>query len=348
MLGARPGGMPARLAYLSQFHASGFVLPLRAIDVVRMARFPELGLFGRMRTEDHDLVAWAIGTMGVASLARTPLRSLSGGQRQRVYLAQVLARRADLIVLDEPTSGLDAGGRERYLRAFAAELARGAAIVTATHDIAEAIEYDQVLLLARRVVALGPGAEVLTADRLLETFGIVLRDPHAEHARTFRGRRDGPRRSAGRRGGPRRHPVGPRPGPPRDGLADPRPACDGPGGAAVRTRTVPSVLVVVDVVPRVPMIAVHVVDMVVVSDRGVSAAGLVDVHVPGVRDVGAEISPGLLVDVVLVDVVDMPVVEEVHVVVVGDRRVPAEPVVGMGMPLDRVVGSGVGHRYLRR
>ena len=66
-----------------------------------------------------------------------------------------------------------------------AELHRGAALVTATHDIGEAIEYDQVLLLARRVVALGPGREVLTPDRLMETFGIVIRDPHAEHAGRF-------------------------------------------------------------------------------------------------------------------------------------------------------------------
>lgn len=180
-----PGGAPTRIGYLSQFHASGFVLPLRAIDVVRMARFPALGLLGRMTSADHDLVAEAMATMGVADLATAPLRSLSGGQQQRVYLAQVLARRADLIVLDEPTAGLDAGGRERYLEAFAAELVRGATLVTATHDIGEAAEYDQVLLLARRVVALGPGREVLTADRLLDTFGIVVHDPHEEHAGRF-------------------------------------------------------------------------------------------------------------------------------------------------------------------
>lgn len=185
VIGEQPGRTPQRIAYLAQFHASGFILPLHAIEVVRMGRYPNLGLFRRMQREDHDLVTWAMETMGVADFARTPLRSLSGGQQQRVYLAQVLARRADLIVLDEPTSGLDAGGRERYLEAFAGELARGAAIVTATHDIAEAVEYDQVLLLAGRVVAMGPGAEVLTADRLLDTFGIVLRDPHAHHAGRF-------------------------------------------------------------------------------------------------------------------------------------------------------------------
>ena len=185
IFGRPPGVASTRIAYLNQFHASGFVLPLRVIDVVRMARFPNLGLLGRMTSADHDLVVDAMVTMGVADLATAPLRSLSGGQQQRVYLAQVLARRADLIILDEPTAGLDAGGRERYLRAFAAELMRGATLVTATHDIGEAAEYDQVLLLARRVVALGPGREVLTADRLLDTFGIVVHDRHAEHAGRF-------------------------------------------------------------------------------------------------------------------------------------------------------------------
>ena len=185
VFGAPPGRRPTRVAYVAQSHAGAHVLPIRVLDVVRMARFAHLGLLGRMSSTDHDLVRWAMEAMGVADLGRAALRSLSGGQRQRVHLAQALARRADLIVLDEPTAGLDAGGRERYLEAFAGELHRGAAIVTATHDIGEAAEYDQVLLLARRVVALGGGDAVLTPDRLLETFGVVIHDTHEEHAGRF-------------------------------------------------------------------------------------------------------------------------------------------------------------------
>ena len=185
VLGRPPGKVPRRIAYHSQFHAAGYILPIRVIDVVRMARYPSLGLFSRAGARDDELVRAGMQRMGVSHLAEAPMRSLSGGQLQRVYLAQVLAREADLIVIDEPTAGIDAGGRELYLDAFAAELQRGAAIVTATHDIAEAVEYDQVLLLARRVVALGAGRDVLTPDQLMETFGIVIQDPHAEHAGRF-------------------------------------------------------------------------------------------------------------------------------------------------------------------
>ncbi len=175
VFGGKPGENPKRIAYLGQFHASGFVLPLRAIDVVRMGRYPRLGLLGRMTAEDHDIVRQAMAAMGVEKLAEAPLRALSGGQQQRVYLAQVLAHRADLLVMDEPTSGLDVGGRERYLQAIKDELCRGASIVVATHDVQdEAALCHQVMLLAHRVVALGPPGEVLTPQSLLETFGIVI------------------------------------------------------------------------------------------------------------------------------------------------------------------------------
>jgi ABC-type Mn2+/Zn2+ transport system ATPase subunit len=171
----KPGGSARRIAYLGQFHNAGFILPLRAIDVVRMGRFPLHGLVGRMDDSDSEMVISAMRTMGIEKLADTPLRFLSGGQQQRVYLAQVLAHHADLLVLDEPTSGLDAAGRELYLHAMNDEMCRGASILVATHDIQEeATLCQQVMLLAHKVVALGPPQQVLNSETLLETFGIVI------------------------------------------------------------------------------------------------------------------------------------------------------------------------------
>lgn len=174
VLGGRPGSSPDGVGYLSQFHPSGFVLPLRAIDVVRMGRFGLRGRFSRASAHDEETVRTAMERMGVSHLANRPLRSLSGGQQQRVYLAQVLAREAKLLVLDEPTAGLDAAGREAYLAAMQVELGRGAALVTSTHDVGEAVSCDRTMLLARRVIAEGPPSRVLTPDNLLRTFGISL------------------------------------------------------------------------------------------------------------------------------------------------------------------------------
>ncbi len=175
VFGMPPGNNHRRIAYLGQFHASGFVLPIRAVDVVRMGRFPLHGLWRRMGRRDDEIVLTAMRTMGIEKLADSPLRSLSGGQQQRTYLAQVLAHQADLLVLDEPTGGLDAGSRELYLQAINDELYRGAAIIMATHDIQEeAALCHQVVLLARKVVAIGAPQQVLTPEALLETFGIVV------------------------------------------------------------------------------------------------------------------------------------------------------------------------------
>lgn len=174
ILGSTPIQSVKNIAYLSQFHSSGFILPLCAVDVVRMGRYADHGLMGKLTSEDDDLIHLSLKRMGMEKHANKPLRALSGGQQQRVYIAQALARHAQVLVLDEPTSGLDAGAHEIYRQAINDELARGTSIIVATHDIQEAMECTQTLLLARKVIAYGPGAEVITPESLLETFGITI------------------------------------------------------------------------------------------------------------------------------------------------------------------------------
>lgn len=182
VFGMPPGNNHSRIAYLGQFHNSGFVLPIRAIDLVRMGRYPLHGLLHPMGKKDDEIVKAAMHSMGVEDLANASLRSLSGGQQQRVYLAQALAHKADLLVMDEPTTGLDAGGRELCLNAINDELCRGASVIMATHDIQEeAALCHQVMLLAHKVVGIGAPDKVMTPDALLETFGVVVAGENKLH-----------------------------------------------------------------------------------------------------------------------------------------------------------------------
>ncbi len=172
-------------------------LPITVHEAVTMARYAVRGPFGRLRAVDRAAVAEALSRMEVANLAGRQLNELSGGQRQRVMVAQGLAQQAELLLLDEPVTGLDVVSRDLILAAVEAERAAGHTVVLSTHDLADARRADLVLLLANRVVALGPPDEVLSDGPLAAAYGgrvvrvpegvVVMDDPHHDHE---------PRRSA--------------------------------------------------------------------------------------------------------------------------------------------------------
>jgi heme exporter protein A len=76
----------------------------------------------------------AMAAMGLAPLARVPVRMLSTGQRKRAVIARVLASKAPLWLLDEPANGLDCDGRERLETAIARHRAGGGAVLAASHQ----------------------------------------------------------------------------------------------------------------------------------------------------------------------------------------------------------------------
>lgn len=166
-------------------------LPLTVTEAVAMGRYPVRGVVGRFRAEDRRAVARALERMGIAELARRQLHELSGGQRQRVLVAQGLAQEADLLLLDEPVTGLDVVSRGLIDTAVDTERAAGRTVVLSTHDLADARRADVVLLLATRVVAVGPPAEVLTDGPLRQAYGgrlvpmgdglVLIDDPHHDH-----------------------------------------------------------------------------------------------------------------------------------------------------------------------
>ncbi len=84
-------------------------------------------------TLDTTIPDAAMDAMGIAHLARVPVRYLSTGQRRRAAIARTIASGAPLWLLDEPANGLDAEGVERLGAAMAAHRAKRGAVLAATH-----------------------------------------------------------------------------------------------------------------------------------------------------------------------------------------------------------------------
>src|SRR5207247_204276 len=83
-----------------------------------------------------------------------------GGEGQRVRFGRALVRGdARLVILDEPFRGLDRTKR-RELLSKARELWRGATLLCVTHDVAETLGFERVLVVeGGRVVEDAPAAE---------------------------------------------------------------------------------------------------------------------------------------------------------------------------------------------
>ncbi len=105
---------------------------------------------------------------GLAAVADTPARWLSRGTAQRATLARALLHGPDLLLLDEPFSGLDAAAGERLFDRIREARERGAALITATHDVDRGLAVaDRFVVLRRgRVIHEGPAADRDMAHRV--------------------------------------------------------------------------------------------------------------------------------------------------------------------------------------
>ena len=176
VLGKLAGQLPTRVAYLPQHPVSSHTLPLQVRDMVAMGRYAHLGLIKHASAQDRAIVEESMARVGIEAQAALPIRDLSGGQQQRTHLAQVLARQAEVLLLDEPTAGLDINGRKLVADLVSAERARGVTVVMATHELSDAEHATSVMLLAQRVVSVGPPDVALRDEFLRECFGFT--QPH--------------------------------------------------------------------------------------------------------------------------------------------------------------------------
>jgi len=106
---------------------------------------------------------WLLSTLGLTDAARTTYRRLSGGQQQRLALACALVGRPELVFLDEPTAGMDAHARLVVWELIDALRRDGVTVMLTTHELKEAEELaDRLVIIDHGVaVAAGTPAELM-------------------------------------------------------------------------------------------------------------------------------------------------------------------------------------------
>jgi ABC-2 type transport system ATP-binding protein len=142
------------------------------------------GLYGKTaRGRIRDLA----GLLGLVDLLDKDFMDISTGQKQRMAIARGLLSNPPVMLFDEATRSLDPGRAEhvrRLVREVLVEREKKA-VLFATHDLAEAKEIsDRVILMTKgKISAEGPYARV--EKEVLEIFRAEVREEEAELVRMF-------------------------------------------------------------------------------------------------------------------------------------------------------------------
>ena len=146
-------------------------LPLTVDDVVRIGRYANKGLLRPMRGADRRAVDAALDAVGLRALRRRRISQLSGGQRQRTLVAQGLAQSAPVLLLDEPTAALDVASRQQVVAAMRSRAETGTTVLFATHDLSEAAQAENVIVLACECVCCAPPVNAFADPAVTALFG---------------------------------------------------------------------------------------------------------------------------------------------------------------------------------
>jgi NitT/TauT family transport system ATP-binding protein len=157
--GKRVTGPPDGLAVVFQEYGRSLFPWLRVADNVDLP----LRAAGLSRAKRGELVAEALGSVGLGDAHAAYPWQLSGGMQQRVAIARAIAYQPRVLLMDEPFAAVDAQTRadlEDLIRSVWQRL--GVTLVFVTHDIDESVYLGQrVLMLTSSPTTV---AEDLTID----------------------------------------------------------------------------------------------------------------------------------------------------------------------------------------
>ncbi|SEP48936.1 zinc/manganese transport system ATP-binding protein [Rhodospirillales bacterium URHD0017] len=161
--------IPADLAYLPQSDSIDRDFPISVLEFTALGGWARIGVLGRVPPELRLRAMSALQAVGLDDLAGRMLGELSVGQFRRALFARVIVQDAAIVLLDEPFAGVDAITSDDLLNLMQCWHADGRTVMVALHDLEQVLAiFPETLLLARKTIAWGATATVLTPEKLRE------------------------------------------------------------------------------------------------------------------------------------------------------------------------------------
>ncbi|GAB4526905.1 MAG: metal ABC transporter ATP-binding protein [Pleurocapsa sp.] len=160
-----------KVAYVPQRTQIDWDYPITVEKVAMMGRIPATGWFKKPSRQSKLIVRQALERVGMWQYRQRQICELSGGQQQRVFLARAIAVQADVFFFDEPFNNIDRQTEEVIFDVFAELKAQHKSLLVISHDLSETIRnYDKLILLNQKIIALGKQEEVLTPDNINKAY----------------------------------------------------------------------------------------------------------------------------------------------------------------------------------
>ncbi len=104
-------------------------------------------IFGKVKGNDvrREKIMTVLENVGLAELAKKPVRQLSGGQKQRVAIARALVNNPTFLLADEPTGALDSKTSGEIMDVFEKLNQGGKTVIIVTHDMEVAARCGRVI-----------------------------------------------------------------------------------------------------------------------------------------------------------------------------------------------------------
>ncbi len=153
------------------------ILPemMTAEEVVATGRYPYTNHFGKLTTEDIEIINESIEIVNGKSLKDKEFRSLSDGEKQRVMIARAICQESDIMVLDEPTSFLDIRFKIDLLNILKRlSLDKNKTIIMSLHeiDLVSKIADKAILIKGGEIFKYGAPEDILTDEAIREVYNL--------------------------------------------------------------------------------------------------------------------------------------------------------------------------------